>query len=33
VTDPGPVRPLPRSWTRPPRRQRRKGDDGTPKTV
>jgi hypothetical protein len=28
VADPGPVRPLPRSRTRQPRRQQRKGDDG-----
>jgi hypothetical protein len=29
VADPGPVRPLTASWTRQPRRRRRKGDAGT----
>jgi hypothetical protein len=33
VADPGPVRPLSRTWTRPPRRQRRKDDDGTSKAI
>ena len=32
VADPGPVRPLPRAWTRPPRRRQRKGGDGNPTT-
>lgn len=33
VADPGPVRPLPRTWTRPPRRKRRKSNDDNPKTL